>query len=159
MRDVTIIFPMAENKIFLGRKKRGFGAGKVNGFGGKFRKEDITVEKTALREFFEETGASGEEGQLVKVAEIEFYFPEKKSDWNQKAHVYFLYRWEGEMRESEEMTIEAYSLDRIPYSEMWDTDQHWLPPLISRKKVKGVFYFNDDCSTTKTYQLDSAVSF
>ena len=36
MKPTTLVFPIDEqNRILLGRKKRGFGANKYNGFGGK----------------------------------------------------------------------------------------------------------------------------
>ena len=36
MKPTTLVFPIDEqNRILLGRKKRGFGADKYNGFGGK----------------------------------------------------------------------------------------------------------------------------
>ena len=35
MKPTTLVFPIDEqNRILLGRKKRGFGADKYNGFGG-----------------------------------------------------------------------------------------------------------------------------
>jgi len=35
MKPTTLVFPIDEqNRILLGRKKRGFGANKYNGFGG-----------------------------------------------------------------------------------------------------------------------------
>ena len=36
MKPTTLVFPIDEqHRILLGRKKRGFGADKYNGFGGK----------------------------------------------------------------------------------------------------------------------------
>ena len=40
MKPTTLVFPIDEqNRILLGRKKRGFGADKYNGFGGKINDE------------------------------------------------------------------------------------------------------------------------
>ena len=35
MRPVTLIYCLHEDLVLLGVKKRGFGAGKLNGYGGK----------------------------------------------------------------------------------------------------------------------------
>ncbi len=32
---LTLVFPRRGNELLLGRKKRGFGKGRLNGFGGK----------------------------------------------------------------------------------------------------------------------------
>lgn len=58
----TLIFPRfigADGcdsvELLLGLKKRGFGAGSVNGFGGKIERGDASVRSGALRELLEET--------------------------------------------------------------------------------------------------------
>ncbi len=154
MRDVTIIFPINEDYIFLGNKKRGFGKGKINGFGGKYTPQDKTIEEAALRELFEEIGIKSKLEHLQKVGVIEFSFPpEKAKEWNQRAHVYFLNQWEGEPSESEEMTVEKYKINEIPYEKMWDTDQHWMPKLIEGKKIKAKFEFEADFNTTKSFDI------
>lgn len=45
----------AKDQILLGMKKRGFGMGKWNGFGGKVEPGE-TIEEGALREMAEESG-------------------------------------------------------------------------------------------------------
>ena len=32
----------------------------------------------------------------------------------------------------------------IPYEKMWEDDRHWLPPVLSGKKIMGYFIFNDE---------------
>ena len=46
-----------ERQLLLGRKKRGFGEGKWNGFGGKLEPGE-TVEEAAVRELQEESGVT-----------------------------------------------------------------------------------------------------
>ena len=46
MKPTTLCFVVTDTQILLGRKKRGFGADKMNGFGGK---RDITVARHAPR--------------------------------------------------------------------------------------------------------------
>ena len=52
---LTLVIIHQHPRILLGMKKRGFGAGRWNGFGGKVQ-EGETVEDAARREVFEEAG-------------------------------------------------------------------------------------------------------
>lgn len=57
-KDYTLVFcrrtcDNGEKQVLLGMKKRGFGAGKWNGFGGKIENGE-TIEEAALRELHEE---------------------------------------------------------------------------------------------------------
>ena len=52
---VLLHHDLVNERVLLGQKKRGFGMGKWNGYGGK-AKEGETIERSARREFFEEAG-------------------------------------------------------------------------------------------------------
>ena len=56
MKIVTLVFVHDNQKVLLGYKKRGFGAGRWNGFGGKVETGE-TLEQAARRELKEESGA------------------------------------------------------------------------------------------------------
>ena len=113
MRNVTLVFLIKENKILLGMKKKGFGAGLYNGFGGKV-KEDENLEEAAVRELFEEAGLKTKPENLTKKAELSFSFPHK-SDWNQTVHVYLVNQWSGKPTESDEMKPKWFNLNNLPY--------------------------------------------
>ena len=54
MRDTSLVYPIRKDgRILLGHKRRGMGAGKWNGFGGK-REDGETMRECAARELFEE---------------------------------------------------------------------------------------------------------
>ena len=56
MRDTSLVYPVRKDgRILLGHKRRGMGAGKWNGFGGK-REDGETMRECAARELFEESG-------------------------------------------------------------------------------------------------------
>jgi 8-oxo-dGTP diphosphatase len=159
MRNATICFPIRDGKILLGCKKRGFGANKINGFGGKVGENESIIE-AAIRELSEESGLNAKKEQLSKAGEIEFYFPETKAkEWNQKVHVFIVEEWEGTPRESEEMTCEWFDINEVPFEKMWDTDKHWMPHVISGKKIKATFYFNEDTETTKSFNIEETSKF
>ena len=52
---LTLVLLRQENRVLLGMKKRGFGVGKWNGFGGKLEPGETVVE-AAAREVREECG-------------------------------------------------------------------------------------------------------
>ena len=145
MKQATLCLLIKENskEILLAMKKRGFGAGKWNGVGGKFDPEkDKNVLEAAIREAKEEIGVLIKD--LEKVAVLDFYFPEVPEDfnWNQTVHVFIAKNWEGEPEESEEMLPKWFSFNEIPLNEMWDDDKFWLHHVLEGKKLKAEFIFN-----------------
>jgi len=133
---------LRDDEILLGVKKRGFGAGRYNGFGGKPR-DDESLEAAAIRELREECGIDAEESSLRKMGEISFYFPQRP-DWDQVVHVYFINEWSGEPRETDEMRPEWVLLKDLDYDRMWDADRHWLPQALEGKFVKGKAVYSAD---------------
>lgn len=149
MQNVTLALLVQNSKICLGIKKRKFGKDKYNGFGGK-QKENETLEQTALRELTEETGVIAKKYQ--KVGEMTYVFP-ANPEWNQLVHIYLITSWEGEPKETEEMTAEWFTFDKIPYDRMWDNDKYWLPEVLAGKKVKGLVEHNTSATAKKDIQI------
>src|SRR3989344_8669838 len=85
-------------KILLGMKKRGFGAGRWNGFGGKVALAE-TIEDAAKRELQEEAGIKAE--HLDKAGIIDFEF--KGNPEILQVHIFKSDSFSGEPTESEEM--------------------------------------------------------
>ena len=56
---LNLIFILRDRQVLLGLKKRGFGKGKWNGFGGKVEVEETMLE-SVLRELEEESGLTAE---------------------------------------------------------------------------------------------------
>ena len=46
---LTLLFVQERGKLLLGMKKRGFGKGRWNGFGGKVQVGEETIEEGAIR--------------------------------------------------------------------------------------------------------------
>jgi mutator protein MutT len=140
LKQATLVFLIQKfdnniQNIVLAMKKRGFGMNKWNGVGGKVESGE-TIEQAAIRETEEEISVVIKD--IVKVAELTFYFSENP-DWNQVVHVYFAENWEGEPIESEEMKPQWYTVDSIPYENMWPDDIFWLPEVIKGQKLKASF--------------------
>jgi 8-oxo-dGTP pyrophosphatase MutT (NUDIX family) len=140
MKIATINFPIRDGKVFLSKKKQGFGTGRLNGYGGKIEKGESETEG-AIRELKEEAGISVAPNNLEKVAVIDFYVG---NAINFKCHVFFVHDWQGEFIESDEMAYpEAYDLDKLPSDQMWDGDRVWLPIVFSGKKIHGKAYYKE----------------
>lgn len=138
-KQLTLCIIHTDTKILLGYKKRGFGKGLLNGFGGKIEAGE-TPEEAVLREIREETNADVE--RVEKSGRIEFTF-----DYNNEeleGHIYKSTSLIGEPRETDEMIPNWYPLSAIPYDSMWIDDRLWLPILLSGKKFIAHFHFNDE---------------
>ena len=153
LRDVTLVLPVRNGRILLGMKKRGFGEGKINGFGGKLN-EGESIEDGAVRELSEEIGIKVSAESLNKVGELAFSFPHAKGkDWDQKVHVFLVRDWDGVPMESEEMSCDWYDADELPVNKMWDADKDWMPMVLDGRKVKGTFAFGEDNSTISESEI------
>ena len=79
MKPTTLVFPIDEqNRILLGRKKRGFGADKYNGFGGKLEAGE-SFRDCAIRELFEESGPPWSPRRFRMCIAFDFQFPLMKA--------------------------------------------------------------------------------
>ena len=134
----NLLFIVREKKILLIRKKRGFGAGKINGPGGKVDPGETPLQ-SALRETFEELGIKplGAEER----GELHFQF---RDGYSLYCSVFLAHDFEGEPQETGEAVPLWTPLDAIPYGEMWADDRHWLPLLIGGAHFTGYFEFDGE---------------
>jgi 8-oxo-dGTP diphosphatase / 2-hydroxy-dATP diphosphatase len=138
MKKVLTLAVLHNGKhVLLGLKKRGFGEGRWNGFGGKVQPGE-TIETAALRELKEEADIAIP--SLNKRGIITFNF-----EGNPEAlevHI-FSAPFNGEGKESDEMKPQWFSFADIPYAAMWPDDELWLPLLLSGKNFSGEVFFKD----------------
>ena len=134
----TLVFVIRGGQILLIRKKRGLGAGKINGPGGRLETGE-TFEACAVRELHEELGITPLE--LVKLGEHRFHFVDGYSTF---VYVYRASGLEGTPVETDEATPLWVELDAIPFDEMWEDDRYWLPLVIEGKRFSGNWIFDGD---------------
>jgi 8-oxo-dGTP diphosphatase len=134
----SLCFIVREEKILLIHKKRGFGAGKINGPGGKIDPGETPLE-SALRETFEELVIKplGAEQH----GELHFQFHD---GYSLHCTVFLAHDFIGEPRETDEAVPLWTPLDAIPYDQMWADDRHWLPLLIRGLHFSGWFEFDGE---------------
>jgi 8-oxo-dGTP diphosphatase/2-hydroxy-dATP diphosphatase len=137
-KRLTLTLVRRGSHILLGMKKRGFGEGRWNGFGGKVMQGE-TVEGAALRELHEEAGITAE--QLEKVGVLDFQFT-TRPDEELEVHVFGAGKYTGEPCESEEMRPAWFSINALPYPDMWPDDIFWMPLYLAGKKFTGRFVFD-----------------
>lgn len=136
----TLCIVHQHSRILLGMKKRGFGQGRWNGFGGKVLAGE-TIEESLRREMREESGTELEDFEKVGFLEFESKVrPEEIIE----VHVYKAKQLKGEPAESEEMKPQWFHIDEIPFREMWPDDVYWMPLFLQGKKFKGRFLFGEN---------------
>ncbi len=134
----NLCFVIRDGQILLIRKKRGLGAGKMNGPGGR-NEPGETAMQAAVRETQEEIGVTPT--GLEQVGELHFHFLD---GYRLHVAVFAASDCIGELIETDEAIPQWTRLDSIPYHEMWQDDPHWLPLLLRRKKFSGFFLFDGD---------------
>jgi len=150
MRQRTVCFLIRDNtpaEVLLGLKKRGFGAGKITGIGGKVKAGE-TLAAATVRELEEETGVKTTEQELRYMGRLTFLFPSKPA-WNQIVHIFNVAAWEGDPAESEEMKPEWFRVNQLPFEKMWQDASYWLPHILAKERVWMRIVFKEDNETVR----------
>lgn len=131
----TLMFIIKQNQILLIRKKRGLGAGKINGPGGRIE-PDETPQACAIRETQEEL--------LINPLNVEFrgeLFFHAEDMPRIHGYVYTATDYEGTPTETDEAIPMWFDVNDIPYAQMWEDDEFWLPQVIAGQVVDAWFTF------------------
>ena len=152
MQHATLCYVINDQRILMGYKKTGLGAGKFNGFGGKVEPGEA-IAAAAVRELREECGLETHITDIQPVAHLTFHFSHRPA-WDQIVHVYLVDRWEGEPQSSREMEPRWYSQDAIPYDQMWSDDVLWLPRVLAGERVQADFTFGADNETLNGHKVE-----
>lgn len=144
MKHKTLVFLLDRDlrRVVLALKKRGFGAGKWNGVGGKVEQGE-TISAAAAREVYEEIGVMVADTDLRPHGVLHFSF-EGVPEWTQDVHIFCATQWRGDPAESEEMRPAWYGYDDVPYDSMWVDDRHWLPIVLAGSGVDASFHLSAD---------------
>ncbi len=134
----TLLFVVRAGQILLIRKKRGLGAGKINGPGGKLDPGEEPM-AGAIREVEEELGVTPT--AVLYGGELCFQFVD---GYAIHVHVFKAADCVGEAQETSEAVPLWTDLSAIPWDEMWADDRLWLPLLLRGQKFVGRFVFEGD---------------
>ena len=120
-------------------KKRGFGEGRWNGFGGKVEKGE-TIGDSVLREIKEEAGIVPRD--ICKRGIFEFTF--EGDPQILEVHFFSAKDFDGDICESEEMRPQWFNEDEVPFDDMWPNDIYWFPLFLQGKNFKAKFHFKNN---------------
>ena len=146
----TIMFVIKDGQILLIEKKRGLGAGKINGPGGKIDPGETPL-AAAIRETEEELLITPHAPR--KLGELRFSMSDCPDIL---CHVYRADDYSGTPTETAEAVPVWSALDAIPYHRMWEDDRHWLPLLLDEQPFLGCFVFEGECLRWSEVRTDIA---
>ena len=134
----NLCFIVKDGRVLLIRKKRGLGAGKVNGPGGKIEPGETALQ-SAIREVQEEIGVTPLLIEDRGVLHFQF-----ADGYSLECAVFIANDLEGEPIETVEAAPFWVAIEAVPYGEMWADDRHWLPQVLAGKSFRGWFEFDGD---------------
>lgn len=134
----VLLFLFRNDEILLIRKKRGLGAGKINGPGGRIDPGE-SAEQAALRETREEVGL--EARNIREAGQLFFQFTNGHSI---HCTVFTGTEWSGELVETAEADPFWTPVTEVPFEAMWADDRHWFPALLEGRYFRGYFTFDGD---------------
>ena len=142
----TLLFVVKNTEILLIHKKRGLGAGKINGPGGRLELGE-TPKQCAIRETTEELCITPIH---VRAAGQLFFHSEDMP--RLQGYVFVASGYIGTPQETAEAKPMWFNKEDIPYDRMWEDDRYWLPEVLSGNGVEGKFIFIQE------YLIDYEVS-
>jgi 8-oxo-dGTP pyrophosphatase MutT (NUDIX family) len=149
---LVVVLDPADGRVLLGRKRKGFGAGRITSYGGKVDPgEDAAA--CVRREFAEEAGLLLPPEAFRKVGEITFTI-----DYNGE-ETFFCHVFRaavplpGEPRETDEMTPHWCRPEALPLAEMWADNPYWLPLALRGQPFRAEFLYHPDNRTLRSYHL------
>lgn len=143
-----------QQQILLGRKNKGFGAGKIMGLGGHVDPGESEA-ACALREVHEEAGIIVTPVGTSWRGAIAFTFP-TRPEWNAVVTVFFSERWSGQVQDSQEISPEWFDVDNLPLDQMWDDERYWLPRMLAGEKLVGTITYDDSGTQVAEAKLERA---
>ena len=138
VEQATLLFVVDGQRILLIEKKRGLGAGKINGPGGRMEPGETPI-ACAIREVEEEILITPVDPQPA--GELFFQFTD---GYALHGFVFRSEGWSGEPGETEEALPFWCDTDRIPYDRMWADDRIWFPLFLANRPFQGRFLFDGD---------------
>ena len=133
----TLVFVCQGPQVLLIHKKSGFGAGLINGPGGKLHPEE-SPEAGARRELEEELGVTVD--HLWPVATLRFVETVTEQWWG---YAFLGAGLNGTPRETSEARPLWWPKARLPFERMWPDDELWLPRVLNGERLAADFLFAD----------------
>lgn len=136
--EATLLYVVQGGRMLLIHKKRGLGAGKLNGAGGRIQHGE-TPHEAAVRETKEELRVEPE--GVEKWGEVLFQVTDGMSI---RIHVFTATGCRGEPQETDEAVPLWVPADEIPYDRMWEDDRFWVPLMLRGERFEARTLFDGD---------------
>ncbi len=144
----TLLFVIQDERVLLIRKKRGLGAGKISGPGGRLEPGETAAE-AAVRELDEELRIQTADPTLC--GEHFFQFTD---GYGLHVTVFKADNYSGTPTETDEAAPLWFGTSALPYDEMWEDDRHWFPHMLAGRPFRGRYIFEGE--TMLDMQLDTS---
>lgn len=132
------MFVIRDGEVLLIEKKRGLGAGKINGPGGKIDPGETPLQ-CAVRETEEELCIRVKHPR--KLGELHFAMSDVPDIL---CHVFVAHDFDGRPEETVEAVPLWCRIGNIPYDRMWSDDRYWLPLMLEGRRFLGRFVFSGE---------------
>ena len=146
----NLVFIHQADRVLLIRKKTGLGQGKINGPGGKLEAGETPLQ-AAIREVQEELSITVLDP--VERGELYFHFLDGLQMY---VTVFSATQFEGTPTESIEAKPHWFDIDKIPFNEMWQDDQYWLPHMLKGSNFSARFVFDEEEMLDRDVTLQAA---
>ncbi len=141
----------SRGKVLLQRRAAGrLWAGRLNGPGGKIAAGE-TATAAILREVLEETGLRLTVVRPAGVLDLRFGDPPSQQ---LRVHVFTGDRFTGRPRGGREGAVRWYSIERLPFGDLWPDMRYWLPAVLAGGEVKGKCEYDESGADLLGYRLE-----
>ena len=134
----TLLFVIKGDQVLLIVKKRGLGAGKINGPGGRLEPGE-TPRQCAIREVQEEVGVTPRHIRHCGLHRFQF-----TDGYRLLVDVFAADDCDGDPIETDEALPMWVPTTAIPYERMWADDRHWIPMMLAGTPFTGRYVFDGD---------------
>lgn len=141
MKLATLCYVKSGDKtlmLYRNKKENDYHEGKWNGLGGKLEPGE-SPEDCAIREIFEESGLVVRELKLKGF--ITFPLFDGKDDWY--VWLYFITKWEGELKDSPEGELSWIEDDKLHELNLWDGDKIFIKWMFKNKPFSAKFNYEN----------------
>ncbi len=149
----VVVFLVKGGKVLLGQRQRSsLGHMLWAGIGGKVEAGE-SIKEAAVREIKEEIGVNVNIKDLKERGEVFFEFPNKPK-WSQKVTIFVTNKWQGELRETEEIKPAWFSISEMPFDNMWADNKFWVPLILEGKIIKAHFVYDKNNVDLKSFRVE-----